>query len=32
MAAQGEIDELLFRLSEAPLRIAHAVEGYDEEI
>lgn len=30
MAIQGDIDELLFRLSEAPLRIARAVEGYDE--
>jgi DinB superfamily len=30
MAAQGDIDELLFRLSEVPLRIARAVEGYDE--
>ena len=30
MAAQGEIDELLFRLSDVPLRVARAVEGYDE--
>lgn len=30
MVAQGEIDGLLFRLSDVPLRIAHAVEGYDE--
>jgi DinB superfamily len=30
MAAQGEIDELLFRLSDVPLRIARAIEGYDE--
>lgn len=30
MTAQGEIDELLFRLSDVPLRIARAVEGYNE--
>ncbi|MGH2498281.1 MAG: DinB family protein, partial [Ktedonobacteraceae bacterium] len=30
MAAQEEIDGLLFRLSDVPLRIAHAVEGYNE--
>jgi hypothetical protein len=30
MATQEEIDELLFRLSDVPLRIARAVEGYDE--
>lgn len=30
MTAQGEIDELLFRLSDVPLRIARVVEGYNE--
>jgi hypothetical protein len=30
MVAQEEIDGLLFRLSDVPLRIAHAVEGYNE--
>lgn len=30
MAGQEEIDELLFRLSDVPLRIARAVEGYNE--
>jgi hypothetical protein len=30
MALQKEIDELLFRLSNVPLRIARAVEGYSK--
>jgi hypothetical protein len=30
MAAQGEVDRLLFRLSDVPLRVARAVEGYNE--
>lgn len=30
MAAQEEIDELLFRLSDVPLKIASIVEGYNK--